>query len=72
MRQEIEPTVADDVAAIPVAARLADLRGKRLGFVDNSKCNADLFIRRLISRFSDQYAIAVGPVRAQGRRPKIA
>ncbi len=57
-----EPTVADDVAAIPVAARLADLRGKRLGFVDNSKCNADLFIRRLISRFSDQYAIAVGPV----------
>ena len=47
MRQEIEPTVTDQVAAIAVAPRLADLRGKRLGFVDNSKCNADMFIERL-------------------------
>ncbi len=57
-----EPTVTDEVAAIPVAGRLPDLHGKRVGFVDNSKCNADLFIRQLISRFSEQYAIVVGPV----------
>ena len=41
MPQEIEPTVTDHVAAISVAPRLTELRGKRVGFVDNSKCNAD-------------------------------
>ena len=45
--QAFEPTVPDDVPAIPLAQRLSELHGKRIGFVDNSKCNADLFIKRL-------------------------
>jgi hypothetical protein len=62
MPQGIEPTVTDQVAAIAVAPRLAELRGKRVGFVDSSKCNADLFIERLQSQLSDRYAIIAGPV----------
>jgi hypothetical protein len=62
MPREIEPTVTDQVAAIAVAPRLEELRGKRVGFVDNSKCNADLFIERIRSQLSDRYAIVAGPV----------
>jgi hypothetical protein len=62
MPQEVEPTVGDQIAAIRVAPRLAELNGKRVGFVDNSKCNADLFIERLISQLSARYAIVAGPV----------
>jgi hypothetical protein len=57
-----EPTVTEEAADIPVAKRLASVQGKRLGFVDNSKCNADLFIQRLIGRLSERFAIEAGPV----------
>jgi hypothetical protein len=62
MQPILEPTVTEDVPAIPVARRLSGLRGKRLGFVDNSKCNADLFIQRLASQLADRFAIVAGPV----------
>lgn len=62
MPQMRDPTVTDMVAAIPVARRLCELRGKRVGFVDNSKCNADLFIARLLSQWSHRFAIVAGPV----------
>src|SRR6202051_1637194 len=57
-----DPTVTEQVAAIPVARRLSSLRGKRVGFVDNSKCNADLFVARVARRFSDRFAVVAGPV----------
>src|SRR5580700_3073562 len=60
--QLLEPTVTDQSPAIAAAQRLSGLRGKRLGFVDNSKCNADLFIQRLASQLSDRFAIVEGPV----------
>ena len=47
---------------ISVAERLSELRGKRLGFVDNSKCNADLFIQRVAAQLADRYAALPGPV----------
>ena len=58
----LEPTVADRPPVIAGAKRLSDLHGKRVGFVDNSKCNADLFIRRLCSQFGDRYAVVAGPI----------
>jgi hypothetical protein len=57
-----DPTVTEQVAAIPVARRLSSLRGKRVGFVDNSKCNADLFVARIARGFSDRFAVVAGPV----------
>jgi hypothetical protein len=60
--QAFEPTVIDQVPVVPVAERLSGLRGKRLGFVDNSKCNADLFIQRLGSQLADRFAVVQGPV----------
>jgi len=62
MEQTFEPTVSDQVLAIPVAQRLLQLRGKRLGFVDNSKCNADLFIKRVAEQLADRYAVVAGPI----------
>jgi len=62
MQRVFEPTVTDEVAAIAVARRLSGLGGKRIGFVDNSKCNADLFIRHLAGELSDRFAIVQGPV----------
>jgi hypothetical protein len=58
----LEPTVVDRTPVIAGATRLSDLHGKRVGFVDNSKCNADLFIRRLCNQFGDRYAVVPGPI----------
>jgi hypothetical protein len=60
--QTFEPTVTDRPAAIPLARRLSALRGKRLAFIDNSKCNADLFIERVASGLAERYAAVAGPV----------
>jgi hypothetical protein len=62
MRQQIEPTVADKTATIPLAPRLSGVRNKRVGFVDNSKCNADLFLQRLSKQMASQFGIVVGPM----------
>ncbi len=62
MQQQFEPTVTEQVPAIAVAQRLSGLRGKRLGFVDNSKCNADIFIQRITAQLVDRFAVVAGPV----------
>ncbi len=58
----LEPTVADRPPPIAGAQRLTSMHGKRLGFVDNSKCNADLFVRRLCKQFGDRFAAVPGPI----------
>jgi hypothetical protein len=58
----LEPTVTDQSPFISAAQRLSDVRGKRLGFVDNSKCNADLFIQRLSAQLTDRFAVVRGPI----------
>src|SRR5215469_525258 len=62
MQRLLEPTVTEQVAAIAVAQRLSRLHGKQVGFVDNSKCNADFFIQRIAAKLSDRFAIIQGPV----------
>ena len=61
-QQQFDPTVTEQIPAISLARRLSDLRGKRLGFVDNSKCNADLFIQRVTAQLVDRFAVIAGPV----------
>lgn len=41
------PRVAEADACAPLAPALANLKGARIAFVDNSKVNADLFLGRL-------------------------
>jgi hypothetical protein len=60
--QLLEPTVTEQSPAMAAAQRLSDVRGKRLGFVDNSKCNADLFIQRISAQLTDRFAVVGGPV----------
>jgi hypothetical protein len=62
MPDQFEPTVTEPVATVPIAQRLAGLRGKRLGFVDNSKCNADLFIQRLSGQLASRFDAVKGLV----------
>jgi hypothetical protein len=56
----LNPTVFQDIPAIKGPARLARLNGAVIGFVDNSKQNADLFIERLRALLHDGYGIAPG------------
>src|SRR5260370_16371858 len=58
----LEPPVAEDSPPIPPAPRLGDLASKRLGFVDNSKLNADLFLSRIAAELAGRFGAVVGPV----------
>jgi hypothetical protein len=51
------PKPRQDIPALSGAERPAGLSGARVGFVDNSKQNADLFIERLSERLHDEYGI---------------
>jgi hypothetical protein len=62
MQRVLEPTVTEEVAVVPMAPRLAGLPGRRIGFVDNSKCNADLFIDRIAAQLCERFAVVRGPV----------
>ena len=62
MRFALDPTVAEDSPPIPPAPRLGDLASKRLGFVDNSKLNADLFLSRIAAELAGRFGVVVGPV----------
>lgn len=54
------PKVSDEISAIARAERLGQLKGMRIGFVDNSKINADIFIERLGARLSDEFGVELG------------
>lgn len=65
----LNPEVAHDVKAIAGATRPAELKDLVVGFVDNSKQNADLFIERLRTMMRERYGIAPG-VRVRKQAPK--
>ena len=54
----MNPKVSQPVAPITGATRIADLKGAVIGFVDNSKQNADHFIERVGVLLRDNYGIA--------------
>ena len=62
MRFALDPTVAEESPPVLPAPRLGDLASKRLGFVDNSKLNADLFLSRIAAELAGRFGVVVGPV----------
>jgi len=65
----MNPKVSQPVAPITGATRIADLKGAVIGFVDNSKQNADHFIERVGALLRDNYGIAA-KVTVRKRAPK--
>jgi hypothetical protein len=62
MSSLLDPVVAGEASPIPAAAELGGLGGKRLGFVDNSKLNADLFLSRLTRGLAGRFGAVIGPL----------
>ena len=54
----LNPTPHEDIPVLSAAKRPAGLSGAAVGFVDNSKQNADLFIERLSEQLREQYGIS--------------
>lgn len=54
------PQVSQQTAVIDAARRPAALKNAVVGFVDNSKLNADVFIKRLQALLRDHYGIKPG------------
>jgi len=52
-----DPTDYEVLQRRTLAPRLADLRGKVGGFLDNRKQNADLLLRRIAERLTDEYGL---------------
>ena len=62
MSDFLEPVATENKPAVSLASRLAEIKGKRLGFVDNSKLNADIFISRVSADLASRYGAIVGPM----------
>jgi hypothetical protein len=56
----LNPQISQPVAALPAACRPRALKDLMVGFVDNSKLNADRFIERLEPALREQYGIKTG------------
>ena len=55
----VDPTGADPGPhPLTLAERPADLRGKRLGLLDNSKANSDAILRAIADILNDKYELA--------------
>lgn len=55
----IDPTAAPVAREVRLAPRPADLRGLRLGLVENTKFNSDTLLRKLADRLRDRHGIAM-------------
>ena len=55
----VDPTGADPGrSSWALAPRPADLRGKRIGLLDNSKANSDVILRGIAALLNDEYEFA--------------
>ena len=54
-----DPTAAPRDRSVVLAARPADLRGLRVGLVENTKYNSDVILRKLGDRLAKQYGMTV-------------
>jgi hypothetical protein len=55
----IDPTAAPVARTVHLAPRPADLRGLRLGLVENTKFNADTLLLKLAERLRDRHGLTV-------------
>src|SRR3954470_14046837 len=62
MSDFLDPVATENKPAVSLASRLAEIKGKRLGFVDNSKLNADIFISRISADLASRHGAIVGPM----------
>ena len=53
----LDPTIRTAGTVMP-APRLISLRGKRVGFLDNSKEKAELFLATLAERLTERFTLA--------------
>ena len=65
----LNPKVSQPVARVTGATRVADLKGAVIGFVANSKQNADHFIERVSALLREQCGTAAG-VKVRKHAPK--
>jgi hypothetical protein len=56
--QLLDPTAKPHDDEKPLAPRHADLRGKRVGILDNTKSNADILMKRMAELLCEQYGAA--------------
>ena len=68
MTQIFDPTAAPVARAVQLAPRPAELRGLRLGLVENTKFNADTLLLKLADRLRERYGITMTHV-ARKRSP---
>ena len=54
-----DPTSAPRDRSVVLAPRPADLRGLRVGLVENTKYNSDVILRKLGDRLAKQYGMTV-------------
>jgi hypothetical protein len=59
MTEIFDPTSPPVVRAVRLAPRPAELRGLRLGLVENTKFNADTLLLKLAGRLRDQYGMTM-------------
>lgn len=56
----LNPSVSKEIAAVRAKPRLAGLKDAKIGFVNNSKLNADVFLNRLRPVLQKQYGVKPG------------
>jgi predicted GTPase len=54
----IDPSAGATGASIPLAPRPMDLRGKVVGFIDNTKEQADIILEAMAEGLREQYGVA--------------
>ena len=55
----IDPTAAPVTREVRLAPRPADLRGLRLGLVENTKFNSDTLLLKLADRLRDRHGVTM-------------
>ena len=68
MTEIFDPTAAPEAREVLLAPRPAELRGLRLGLIENTKFNADTLLLKLADRLRDRYGMTVTHV-ARKRSP---
>ena len=59
MTEIFDPTSAPVVREVRLAPRPADLRGLRLGLIENTKFNSDALLLKLADRLRDRYGMSM-------------
>ncbi len=60
MTNIFDPTAAPVARQVALAPRAAELRGLRLGLVENTKFNSDTLLLKLAERLRDRYGVTIG------------